>query len=62
MSLLDTGPGILDLIFDLELVEPLFWSEKGVQHQALPLHRGQITRGEELISNHDSRHLRYVNR
>jgi hypothetical protein len=47
MSLLNACPGILDLAFNLELVQSLFWSENSVQHQALPFDRGEITWGEE---------------
>jgi hypothetical protein len=47
MSLLNARPGILDLAFNFELVQPLFGSQNSVQHQALPFDRGEITWGEE---------------
>ena len=47
MSLLNARSGILDLAFNLELIQPLFGSENSVQHQALPFDRGEITWGEE---------------
>jgi len=47
VSLLNARPGILDLTFNLELVQPLFWSENSVQHQALPFDGGEIAWSEE---------------
>ena len=47
MRFRSVAPGVLDLAFDFELVQPLFWSKNGVQYQALPFDRGEIARGEE---------------
>lgn len=47
MSFLNARTGILDLAFNLELVQPLFWSENSVQHQTLTFDRGKIAWGKE---------------